>query len=180
LVVWGILEGLGPLRWRGNAQTQRQDRGSLTLLVCSYSFGMGCYFLLPLLLPSTNITWNVSLIFCTGVILVFVGIGVRWYAIWTLGKFFTTTVEISKDHQIVQHGPYRIIRHPSYTGILLSAIGMGLMMVNWASLCVLTIGLLVGLLYRMSIEEKVLCASLGRPYIVYMQQVKKQLIPFVF
>lgn len=180
LVFWGILEGLGPLRWRGSPEAQRQDRGSLSVLAWSFLFGISGYFLLPLWFPWSTIAWNQPLTFFMGTVLVIIGWILRWSAIHTLGRYFTTNVTISTDHQVVQHGLYRVIRHPSYTGVLVSVMGMGLMMTNWASACALTAGLLVGLLYRIAVEERVLKAFLGQSYVAYTQRVRSRLLPFVF
>lgn len=86
---------------------------------------------------------------------------------------------IHTDQQVVQHGPYKLIRHPSYTGALVVVIGLGLMIGNWVSLCALATCLFLGLLYRISVEERELRLHLGQPYEEYMQRTKR-LIPFLF
>ena len=54
------------------------------------------------------------------------GLILRWWAIITLGRFFTVDVTIEKDHELVERGPFRIVRHPSYTGVLLAFVGLAL------------------------------------------------------
>jgi protein-S-isoprenylcysteine O-methyltransferase Ste14 len=70
----------------------------------------------------------------------FVGVGValftaglifRWSAIITLGRFFTVDVTIEKDHELVERGLFRFVRHPSYTGVLLAFVGFALTLRNW-------------------------------------------------
>ncbi|HEY4257482.1 MAG TPA: isoprenylcysteine carboxylmethyltransferase family protein [Candidatus Udaeobacter sp.] len=55
-----------------------------------------------------------------GVVLFVTGLLLRWWAIITLGRFFTVDVTIEKDHELVERGPFRMLRHPSYTGVLLA------------------------------------------------------------
>ncbi len=180
LVCWSILERLGPRKWPGSHETPTQDRGSLAVLAWLFFVGASGYFLYPLWFSWSAIEWNPPAIFFIGVALVILGGGLRWYAIKTLGCYFTTVIAISRNHQVVQHGPYRYIRHPSYTGVLIMGIGMGLMMGNGVSVCFLLAGILTGLLYRISVEEKALCRFIGNAYIQYMQRVHSKLIPFIF
>ena len=75
-------------------------------------------------------------------------------------------------------GPYRLIRHPSYTGLLITLLGLGFIYANWLSLLVLMGCSLLGLSYRIHVEEHVLKAHLGERYQEYMRRTKR-LIPFV-
>ena len=59
-----------------------------------------------------------------GVVLFVAGLILRWWAIIILGRFFTVDVTIEKDHELVERGPFRIVRHPSYTGVLLAFVGL--------------------------------------------------------
>src|SRR5215208_1044141 len=65
------------------------------------------------------------------------GIALRWWAIVTLGRFFTVDVQIAHDHELVERGPFRVVRHPSYTGVLLAFVGFALSLANWAALLVI-------------------------------------------
>jgi protein-S-isoprenylcysteine O-methyltransferase Ste14 len=103
----------------------------------------------------------------------------RWYAIWTLGRYFTRDVAVSAEQQVVQRGPYRAIRHPAYSGTFLTMLGVGLAVTNWASLAVLLTGVLLGHLYRVHVEEKALMQTIGQPYIDYMRRTRR-FIPLVF
>lgn len=78
--------------------------------------------------------WSVP----AGVAVFAAGIVLRWYSIIHLGRFFTVNVAIAADHQLVDTGPYRFVRHPSYTGALLAFVGFGMVMRNWASVLVIS------------------------------------------
>jgi steroid 5-alpha reductase family enzyme len=94
------------------------------------------------------ITGNPPLLVTLGALLILLGLGFRWYAIRSLGRYFTRDVAVSANQQVVQSGPYRLIRHPSYTGTLITAIGVGLGICNWLSLVAVLAGFLAGHLYR--------------------------------
>ena len=102
----------------------------------------------------------------------------RLYAINVLGAFFTTAVAVAPEQTVIETGPYRLIRNPSYTSLLLSLLGLGLNYANWLSLLGLMTCALIGLSYRIHVEEHVLTAHLGQRYQEYMRRTKR-LIPFV-
>ena len=108
----------------------------------------------------------------------FLGVLVRQYAIAILGRFFSLTVQIAEDHMVVEKGPYRLIRHPSYTGILITFIGLGLAVQSWGAVLVLLLFFGISFGYRMRVEERTLLSGLGRDYASYMKRTKR-LIPFL-
>jgi protein-S-isoprenylcysteine O-methyltransferase Ste14 len=108
-----------------------------------------------------------------------VGIAFRWYAVAILGRFFTFDVAVQTGQTVVEAGPYRYIRHPSYTGALITVIGIGLALGNWASLFILLVCMGIAYAYRISIEEAALVAALGEPYRQYTRRTRR-LVPFLF
>lgn len=84
---------------------------------------------------------------------------------------------VAEKQHIVQSGPYKYIRHPSYAGILTMVLGFGFMATNWVSLLAITVGMFLGLLYRMHVEEQALSQLPG--YTAYMQQTKR-FIPAIY
>jgi protein-S-isoprenylcysteine O-methyltransferase Ste14 len=85
----------------------------------------------------------------------------------------------SSDQPVITSGPYRWLRHPSYTGILLIAIGAGAAWGNWLGLGVLTLMTLVALVYRIRVEERALLEELGDSYRTYAD-LHRRLIPFIW
>jgi protein-S-isoprenylcysteine O-methyltransferase Ste14 len=96
-----------------------------------------------------------------------------------LGRFFTRSVMIREDHRVITGGPYRLLRHPAYSGTLLTGLGFGVMLGSWLSIAIMFIGVLVALLPRILHEERVLEASLGDPYRDFARG-RKRLVPFVW
>jgi protein-S-isoprenylcysteine O-methyltransferase Ste14 len=88
-------------------------------------------------------------------------------------------VQTSADQPVITDGPYRVIRHPSYGGILLAVPGIGLFIGNWLSLIVLTVPVACGLVLRIRIEERALLRSLGDDYRTYAA-AQKRLVPFIW
>jgi protein-S-isoprenylcysteine O-methyltransferase Ste14 len=103
-------------------------------------------------------------LFVVGLVLMAVGLAFRQWAILTLGGLFTADVRVRPNQPVVDRGPYRWVRHPSYSGLVLFFVGVGLALGNWASLVVLAVLPLAGLLVRIRAEERALFASLGDDY----------------
>jgi protein-S-isoprenylcysteine O-methyltransferase Ste14 len=103
-------------------------------------------------------------LFVLGLALMAAGVGVRQWAIVVLGRFFTADVRVRADQTVVEGGPYRWVRHPSYSGLILFFVGLGLALSNWASLATLALVPTAGLVVRIHAEEKALLATLGDPY----------------
>jgi protein-S-isoprenylcysteine O-methyltransferase Ste14 len=97
----------------------------------------------------------------------------------TLGRFFKVTVSIQEGHRVVSSGPYRLLRHPSYTGLLAILLGLGLMLGTWLGLAALIVLPLVGTLIRIRVEEAVLLDALGDEYASYAAATKR-LVPGVW
>jgi len=119
--------------------------------------------------------WSVPI----GVVLFVVGLVLRWYSIIHLGRFFTVNVAIATDHQLVDTGPYRFVRHPSYTGALLAFVGFAMVLRNWASVLMISLPIAFAFLYRINIEERALAQALGERYRAYIKRTKR-LIPLVY
>jgi protein-S-isoprenylcysteine O-methyltransferase Ste14 len=114
-----------------------------------------------------------------GAIVAIVGVALRIWAILTLDKFFTFVVGIADDHRVVQHGPYRVLRHPGYAGALLALTGAGIAMGNWLSLLLIVVGPALALGVRISVEEATLAAALGAEYQAYANRTAR-LIPRIW
>lgn len=175
---WACSELFGPVRWSQRRQKEaKQDRGSLVLAIIIGIVALACAFFFPWVLPWSRILWQPAAFFL-GSSFVLIGIIWRWYAIRTLGSLFTARLIVQENQQIIQHGPYRWVRHPSYTGFLLVILGFGLMIGSWLSVFLLFFGLGACLLYRIALEEQALLKNCPA-YKEYMHRTKC-LIPFLY
>ena len=158
---------------------KRHDRGSGFVVIFSVFMGISIGINTAFSAVEFAISQERMLIFGIGIFLILAGVAFRGYSIWVLGKFFTTTVSIQPGQTVIEKGPYRYIRHPSYSGAFLSFLGFGLTLTNWLSLGVVILGTAIGYGYRVYIEEQTLVAGLGQPYRDYIKRTKR-FIPFVF
>jgi protein-S-isoprenylcysteine O-methyltransferase len=104
------------------------------------------------------------------------GLAIRWAAILSLGRFFTVDVAIHKDQTVVRTGPYAWVRHPSYTGLLLLFLGLGLRFGSLSGLLAMMVPIFAALWMRILREERTLLAGLGEPYAAYCRATRR-LIP---
>ena len=120
-----------------------------------------------------------AMIFGISFAVIWVGIVLRWWSFRTLGRYFTFTVMTSANQPVITDGPYRLLRHPSYAGILLILVGVGIGYGNWLSLAALILLPLIGFVIRIRVEEAALSAALGTTYTTYATG-RKRIIPFVW
>jgi protein-S-isoprenylcysteine O-methyltransferase Ste14 len=111
-----------------------------------------------------------------GVVVVWIGLAVRVWAVLALGGSFSTFVQVDEAQPVVTSGPYRWIRHPSYTGLLLICLGFGVGIGNWLSIVVSAVVPVLGLLPRIAVEEAELVRVLGERYRRY-QNTTHRLLP---
>ncbi len=114
-----------------------------------------------------------------GLVIIWLGLALRVWSVVVLGRSFRTTVEVDAAQPVVSNGPYRWVRHPSYTGLLLIAAGFGLAYNNWPGLVVCLVLPEVALLLRIRVEEAELTRVIGDPYRDYRSHTKR-LIPGVW
>ncbi len=107
------------------------------------------------------------------------GISLRLWSFHTLGRYFTFTVQTSSDQPVIADGPYRLIRHPGYCGLLLVVMAVGLFIGNWLSLAFLSVAVAGALVFRIRVEERALVHDLGDGYRNYAA-THKRLVPFIW
>jgi protein-S-isoprenylcysteine O-methyltransferase len=178
-LVYLISELLLTVTRRSRSRTgARQDRSTLRVIwvVIMASVAAGIYVAqhwLAAALPHGR------MFAVAGVVLFVAGLLLRWWAIITLGRFFTVDVTIEKDHDLVERGPFRVVRHPSYAGVLLAFVGFALSLRNWAALIIMLLPIFAAFIHRMNVEEEALSHALGSRYADYMRRTKR-LVPFVY
>ncbi len=129
-----------------------------------------------------NIRWLFTpdyFISSLGLVLIAIGVVMRWSAIRTLDKYFTVDVKILDDHRIIRSGLFKYLRHPSYLGLLISVLGLGVTMVNWLSTLVMLVPHVIVIVLRINEEERALEQRFGADYRQYQQQTSR-LIPGVY
>jgi protein-S-isoprenylcysteine O-methyltransferase Ste14 len=176
LVASGVVEVAGAARQRPEATSK--DRGSRLVLRLCLVPGAVFLALSSRIAPGAEIQPPLAGVLA-GTALVAAGELMRVWAKATLGRYFTYTVMTSGDQPVITGGPYRWLRHPSYTGVLLIAAGVGAAIGNWLGLGVLFVMAFVGVGYRVHVEERALLEEMGDRYREFAAS-RKRVVPFVW
>ena len=176
--IWVTSEILLIVLRRSKNDSQDYDKGSIkwlniiiyTCVALAVSFGF---------IGIGQIHSTISIIPWIGLCFIVVGLIVRWTAILTLRKYFTTNVVIQSDHRIIKTGLYRFVRHPSYSGSIISFCGLGLAFSNWISFIVLVVPITIAFLKRIQIEEQALSSAFGEEYSDYCK-MSWALFPWIY
>jgi protein-S-isoprenylcysteine O-methyltransferase Ste14 len=178
-LVYLISELLLTVTRRSRSRTgTKQDRSTLGVVWLVIIVSVAAAIYVARHLPAAALPHARSFAFAGSVLFV-AGLVLRWWAIITLGRFFTVDVTIETDHELVERGPFRMVRHPSYTGVLLAFVGLGLSLGNWVALLVILLPIGAAFIHRMNVEESALSGALGPQYTDYMRRTKR-LIPFIY
>jgi len=179
IISWIVSEYVGaniiPYFRRHGAKVNKEDKLSRLLLASTMYISVFVAFYFTFI----NITLMPSWTFYPGIFLMILGVIIRQWSIAVLGSFFSLAVGTQKGQKVVKNGPYKLVRHPSYTGLLLTMVGIGLALQSWVAVIVIILGFGFGLGYRIHVEEKLLVSKLGDEYIEYMNETKR-LIPYMF
>jgi len=125
--------------------------------------------------PAIPVTLTIAAL---GFALIVFGVGFSIWARLTLGANWSGTVTLKADHALIRRGPYRIVRHPIYTGILAALIGTAIERGLRSSLIALPLcGF--GFWLKITTEEQFMVQRFGEAYVRYKQEVKA-LVPFLF
>jgi protein-S-isoprenylcysteine O-methyltransferase Ste14 len=177
---WGMME----LSQRSNVPQTRdgairvRSGGFWIGAVLCLIIGAAAVNLAPRLVPAAAIGPG-AVAFAVGMVFLVGGLVLRGWSFKALGDYFTHTVMVTPDQTVIANGPYRVLRHPSYTGILLASMGIGLASANWVAVAGVTLPTLMLLLYRIHVEEKALLTTVGDPYRTYAAQ-HKRLVPLIW
>lgn len=163
---------------RDRGKERRGTRGGqwvILALVAGITVGLN----MPGVAPSFDIRTHFAIFCILGLVLVWAGILFRFWAIQTLGRFFSTRLVIQEGHELITTGPYKYLRNPSYTGALATFIGFGLGIGNWLSVAVLFLTGLITYIFRVRVEERMLEEQFGQAFEDYKKRTWA-LIPFVW
>lgn len=160
---------------RGRADADRGTRLLNAFLVVGTVVVAGDLSTAVHVLPVPGATWFRG----AGLVIVCLGFALRVWAITTLGAAFRTTVEVDQGQPVITSGPYRWVRHPSYTGMLVITLGFGIAFASWLSLLLCAVLPPLALLRRITIEESEMVRVAGEPYHAYSARTKR-LIPWIW
>lgn len=153
------------------------DRLSIWILIISISLGYWLSFIIGATKIGRIYHWDT--LFLIGSILTIIGLTIRVSAIMTLKQQFTYTVTKIEDHELIENGLYKRIRHPGYLGQLIIFLGISTALSNWLSIILMIVPVFIGYIYRISVEEKFMIKQMGQKYQDYRKRTKR-LVPLIF
>jgi protein-S-isoprenylcysteine O-methyltransferase len=166
-------------RDRRKVAGERRDGGSLWVIVVLQNAGFLGAFAIPWMTSAGEIPLRGEVLFPIAIGVFWLGWLLRFWSVVTLGRYFRTTVVVQDDHRLITHGPYRLLRNPSYTGAILMFLGIGLAQGNaWSTAAIVGTGLLAyG--WRVRMEELALRARFGQAFDDYARRTWA-MIPMVW
>ncbi len=156
---------------------KKTDRYTIWLIILVSSIGQIVSLIDWAYFPSLNKTNNSWMVI--GAFLLVAGTTFRLYAINILGKYFSSTVQIKNDHKIITAGPYKFLRHPSYTGAYIAMLGSAVFLNSIIGTLIFGIGMLFVYRLRIIAEEQTLIQNFKDDYLNYSKRTYK-MFPLVW
>ena len=175
-VCWGLSEVLISTKLRTKTEPSK-DGGTLKLVLMAAYASLFVAVFLAVRDDGNLVVQSPASI--AGLAMILIGSAIRGWSIATLRRYFTVNVTVRDDHLLIRSGPYRFVRHPSYTGALLQFYGFAIAVENlWAALIVI-VPITDAFFVRMRVEEGVLRAAFPEDYPAYERETRR-LVPFVY
>jgi len=153
------------------------DRWSIWILGISIAIGYSLSFSLAASKTGRIYHWDTP--FVIGSLLVITGLIIRIASILTLKKQFTYTVTKIENHELIETGLYKYIRHTGYLGQLIIFLGIATSLSNWLSVLLMMVSVFIGYINRIMVEEKFMIQQFGQKFVDYQRRTKR-LIPTIF
>ena len=175
-ILWLLWLAYWLIEARNTARTQKSET-FLTAVLYRGATVVGILLIFGFRRPLTRL-WPVSVpLLCVAVILMVCGFSFTIWARRHLGRYWSATVTLKEGHKVIESGPYGLVRHPIYSGLLLSMAATVMTIGTWQSVCGYA-ALVAALIFKLATEERLLTANLGEAYKEYQKRVKA-LIPGV-
>lgn len=160
---------------RNTKESKRHDRGSMLWIMMGFCVSilsspviiLADFYVLP------------DIVFWVGILLTLSGMLLRIVSILTLKRFFTFSVQVQDKQNLVQAGPYRLLRHPAYTGSILTLLGIALSFRSPLGIAATAIVTAVVYSYRIKVEEREMEKRFGLTYMAYGKHTWR-LLPFIW
>ena len=175
--IWFISELLLNIFSRSDNNKDDQDKGSMRIIWITIAIAIDLGIIVSIFFKF--LISKLIIIQYIGLFLIIAGMIFRFIAVWSLGKFFTVNLTVKENHKIIKNGIYKIIRHPSYLGSLVSFIGFGISLNNWVSFTIIILPITIAFIHRIEIEEKLLLKQFEIDYSEYIKKTYR-LIPKIY
>jgi len=162
----------------GKSGGQVRDRGSQLILWMVIVISVTACEWMRRTMPA-NMFGRAAWLKTASVLVLVAALAIRWTALFTLGKSFSANVAIRESQKLMRSGLYRMVRHPSYLGLLMVFVAIGIHSRNWISLVAAMVPTTAALIYRIHVEEIALRDAFGNEYVEYGRTTKR-LVPGVY
>ncbi len=162
-----------------NRDTRTRELASLVVVAFGFVVGIVGAVLIAGAVTAAAIPFGRVAFFTVGCAAMVFGIAFRGWSVVVLGRYFTVDVRVREHQPVVDRGPYRVLRHPSYTGLLCTCLGIGLALGNWLALLLAIVPTTIAIMFRIRVEERALLAGIGEPYRQFCA-TRSRLIPHVW
>lgn len=166
-LLWGASEAWISVRTRARSAGVRHDAGSKAVIILAILAAILLGSQVAARVAAARMPGPWSTAAAIGFAIVVAGIAYRLWAVETLGRQFRTAVTLFDDHRLIEAGPYRRTRHPSYAGALVTCAGFGASLHNWLALLVLIALPFAAFRYRIAVEERALAGHFGPSWEAY-------------
>lgn len=177
-IVFLAIEATISLTRRPLPNAQAKDRGTFQLIWIAITLAIILGIYAGIAVPDARLP-EAEVIYPIGLVVFVLGVVVRLWSIRTLGKFFTVQVAIASDHKLVENGPYRLLRHPSYTGSLLMFVGYLLCFGNALTMAIVLVAVVAVFIRRILVEEAALAEAFGEAWRAYCKRTWR-LVPLIY
>jgi protein-S-isoprenylcysteine O-methyltransferase Ste14 len=176
--LYGFFEIFMSMRQRNKRSViETGDRLSIWILLISITLGYWLSFIIGATRTGRIYHWDTF--FLIGAVMTIMGLIIRISAIMTLKQHFTYTVTKIENHELIENGLYKIIRHPGYLGQIIIFLGISTSLSNWLSIIFMIVPVFIGYIYRITVEEKFMIKQMGKKYLDYRKRTKR-LIPLIY
>ncbi len=162
-----------------NRDTRSRELTSLIVVAFGFIVGIAGAVLIAGGVTAAAIRFGREVLFVVGCAAMAFGIAFRDWSVVVLGRYFTVDVRVREHQPVVDRGPYRVLRHPSYAGLLCTCLGIGLALGNWLALLAAIVPTTIAIMFRIHVEERALLAGIGEPYRRFCA-TRSRLIPHVW
>ena len=163
-IAWGVMELWIMSRDSRGFRGRTADQGSFLGFVVCIPLALVLAFNAMIHLPQLHIAVLQPGLTWVGIAMIWAGMAFRLWAVLTLGALFRTSVVVQEGHRLVTAGPYRWLRHPAYTGTIVTTVGLGLAFANWGALAAMAVLPTLAIAFRMHVEERALADEFGAAY----------------
>ncbi len=156
----------------GDKTTKADPRSIIAIFIQALAFAIAWTIVRKPFTPFLPIDWRAQYIVAAIIVLlVLASLIFLTAAVRTLGKEWSLQARVLEHHELIRHGPYRIVRHPIYTGMFGMLIASSLAHGHWLGLIIASIVYCVGTVMRIRSEETFLREQFGSQYEEYSREV---------